>query len=195
MRRLVDVLFVEPKNKRMVVLHQGKFWQLPSMGISKSSWILKLLYKGSLNDIVLCKNQHIDCPFVSQILKPKSLPAQLHGISANRFLGWWETNGHQWVSDDSVAQPTNTQTTQRPQTVVNPAALKIIQKNQTNTAQTPNAAANTTKAPQSMQQTTQQAVQTATKEVTTSVSPNTNPSDVFDALLLELTHDVLQQSH
>lgn len=193
MRRPIDVLFVEPKRKRLVILHQDKFWQLPSMGVSKSSWILKLLYKGSLNDIVVSKNQHIDCPFVSQILKSKPLPAQLHGVSATRFLGWWETNGHLWLSNEVQTAPNKINKTQeRPKTVINPVAPKIIQSTQTqkesNKPSTPRHPP--TKNPEVPSQATKAVVPNPHAQPS-----NTQPNDVFDALLLELTHDVLHQSH
>lgn len=206
MRRPIDVLFVEPKTKRLVVLHQDKFWQLPSMNVSRSSWILKLLYKGSLNDIFVSKNQHISCPFTSQILSPKPLPEQLHGISANRFLGWWETNSHNWVSVNPTTQTTDPATDQakeRPKTVINPAALQAVQKSQKSVATTQDTTKSTAQQAQkkpSVQQTTATPTDKKpqeNKELSGIQSPtNTNESedDIFDTLLLELTHDVLHQS-
>lgn len=44
MRRYIDVVFVNPKGRYYVVLHQGKFWQVPRMNLTATSWVFKLAY-------------------------------------------------------------------------------------------------------------------------------------------------------
>lgn len=102
MRRFIDVVFVNPKGKYYVVLHKGKFWQLPRMNLAASSWVFKLLYNGSLNDIFIAKNQALACQNLIKILKTYELPAQLTGMSAARFLDWWQMNDYKILSQADV---------------------------------------------------------------------------------------------
>ncbi len=102
MRRFIDVVFVNPKGKYYVVLHKGKFWQLPRMNLTASSWVFKLLYNGSLNDIFIAKNQALACQNLIKILRTYELPAQLTGMSAARFLDWWQMNDYKILSQADV---------------------------------------------------------------------------------------------
>lgn len=102
MRRFIDVIFVDPKIKRYVVLHQGKFWQLPRLNLSVNAWLLKKPYAGELSDIFVAKEQGVACAELSQTLKTYDLPPQLHGQSAIGFLGWWQTNDYKWLSSQDV---------------------------------------------------------------------------------------------
>lgn len=102
MRRFIDVIFVDPKIKRYVVLHQGEFWQLPRLNLSVNSWALKQPYAGELSDIFVAKEQGVACAELSQTLKTYDLPPQLHGQSAIGFLGWWQTNDYKWLSTQNV---------------------------------------------------------------------------------------------
>lgn len=133
MRRFIDVVFIHPKNRYYVVLHQGKFWQLARMNLTVSSWVFKLLYKGSLGDIFVARNQAVVDEKLSKILKTYELPAELHGLNANRFLDWWEMNDYKWLSTKDVitldALPTVApKPVEPPKTVITPAALAILQK-------------------------------------------------------------------
>lgn len=102
MRRFIDVIFIDPKVKRFVVLHQGKFWQLPRLNLAMSSWLLKQPYKGNLSDIFVAKDQAVACPKLATTLATYELPEQLHGMDANRFLAWWEMNDYKWLSTQNV---------------------------------------------------------------------------------------------
>lgn len=102
MRRFIDVIFVDPKIKRYVVLHQGEFWQLPRLNLSVNAWLLKKPYAGELSDIFVAKEQGVACAELSQTLKTYDLPPQLHGLSAIGFLGWWQTNDYKWLSTKDV---------------------------------------------------------------------------------------------
>lgn len=102
MRRFIDVIFVDPKIKRYIVLHQGEFWQLPRLNLSVNSWALKQPYTGELSDIFVAKEQGVACAELAQTLKTYDLPPQLHGLSAIGFLGWWQTNDYKWLSTKDV---------------------------------------------------------------------------------------------
>lgn len=102
MRRFIDVIFVDPKIKRYVVLHQGEFWQLPRLNLSVNAWSLKQPYTGELSDIFVAKEQGVACAELAQTLKTYDLPPQLHGLSAIGFLGWWQTNDYKWLSTKDV---------------------------------------------------------------------------------------------
>lgn len=131
MRRFIDVVFVQPKNRYYVVLHEGKFWQLPRMNLTSSSWVFKLLYKGSLNEIFVAKDQAVACERLSRTLKTYELPKELHGLSANRFLDWWNMNDYKWLSTADVIALGNTQENEPKsvsKTVIAPQALEILQK-------------------------------------------------------------------
>lgn len=105
MRRFIDVIFVHPKKRQYVVLHQGRFWQLPRLNLSANAWLLKLLYTGGLGEIFVAKDQHINDPKLQQVLSTHALPDELHGISAQKFLGWWQVNDYKWQTP-TVPQPT-----------------------------------------------------------------------------------------
>lgn len=103
MRRFIDVVFVHPKDRYYVVLHQGQFWQLPRMNLTASSWTFKIAYTGSLDDIFLAKNQALACQHLIKILNTYELPEQLIGMSASRFLDWWNMNDYRILSQKDVA--------------------------------------------------------------------------------------------
>lgn len=140
MRRFIDVVFVQPKNRYYVVLHEGKFWQLPRMNLTSSSWVFKLLYKGSLNEIFVAKDQAVACERLSRTLKTYELPKELHGLSANRFLDWWDMNDYKWLSTKDVIALGDTQEDEPEpvsKTVIAPQALEILQKKLTNGTEPP----------------------------------------------------------
>lgn len=131
MRRFIDVVFVNPKSRYYVILHQGKFWQLARMSLTASSWVFKLLYKGNLADIYVARNQAITDEKLAKTLKTYNLPQELHGLNAQRFLDWWETNDYKWLAtqdaidldDLPVVAP---KPIAPPKTVIMPGALDIL---------------------------------------------------------------------
>lgn len=160
MRRFIDVVFVQPKSRYFVVLHEGKFWQLPRMNLTANSWVFRLLYKGSLKEIFVAKSQAVACERLSRTLKTYDLPKELHGLNAQRFLDWWEMNDYKWLSTKDVisldvaqtpevkaikaktptpATPTPTKGGEPPpaqKTVIAPQAFEILQKKQQATPST-----------------------------------------------------------
>lgn len=94
-RRFIDVIFVEPKNRQYVILHNGKFWQLPRMNLTVSAWELKEPYTGALSDIFVTQSQVINGE-LGKLLSTYELPEQLGGLSATHFLAWWSNNDHRW---------------------------------------------------------------------------------------------------
>lgn len=124
MQRFVDVIFVNPKGKYCVIWQQGKFWQLPSMRLTANAWVFKLVYKGSLDDIYVAKNQVITCERLAAILQTYQLPDNLSGVSATQFLAWWSAN-HRKVTQRAVAvTPAGT----RPITQIKPIAQQILKR-------------------------------------------------------------------
>lgn len=112
MRRFVDVIFVQPKKKYYVILHQGNFWRLPRLNLTISSWEVKTPYLGSLEDIYVSKNQVIDCEKLAAVLDTQPLPEELHGLSAHRFLDWWSMYDYEWLAKKSTkANPVKTANT------------------------------------------------------------------------------------
>lgn len=110
MRRFVDVIFVQPKKKYYVVLHQGNFWRLPRLNLTISSWEVKTPYLGSLEDIYVSKNQVIDCEKLAAVLDTQPLPEELHGLSAHRFLDWWSMYDYEWLAKKSLKASTQNTT-------------------------------------------------------------------------------------
>lgn len=102
MRRFIDVVFVQPKSRYFVVLHEGQFWQLPRMNLTANSWVFRLLYKGSLKEIFVAKSQAVADERLSRTLKTYDLPKELQGLSAQRFLDWWEMNDYKWLSTKNI---------------------------------------------------------------------------------------------
>lgn len=102
-RRFIDVIFVEPKHRQYVILHKGKFWQLPRMNLTLSAWELKEPYTGSLNDIFVIQSQAVGQQ-LSSVLRTYELPEQLSGLPATHFLAWWETNDYKWLSEQNVVK-------------------------------------------------------------------------------------------
>lgn len=101
MRRFIDIVFVEPKNRQYVVLHQGKFWQLPRMNLTANAWDSKVPYTGTLDRIFVAQSQAVG-KALSHILKTYELPEQLGGLPATHFLAWWENNDYRWLSENDV---------------------------------------------------------------------------------------------
>lgn len=110
LRRFVDVIFVQPKQRYYVVLHQGQFWQLPRLNLNQNSWLLKKPYDGSLADIYVAKDQAVACKQLSDILQTFELPKQLHGSDAMRFLDWWNQYDYQWLSTQDLVNLKQSQT-------------------------------------------------------------------------------------
>lgn len=109
MRRYIDVVFVNPKGRYYVVLHQGKFWQVPRMNLTATSWVFKLAYTESLNEIFVAKNQALSCEHLAKILQTYELPKQLAGVSATHFLDWWSLNDYKVLgADNSYANTSDT---------------------------------------------------------------------------------------
>lgn len=109
MRRYIDVVFVNPKGRYYVVLHQGKFWQVPRMNLTATSWVFKLAYTESLNEIFVAKNQALSCEHLAKILQTYELPKQLAGVSATHFLDWWSLNDYKVLGvDNSYANTSDT---------------------------------------------------------------------------------------
>lgn len=96
LRRPIDVIFVQPKHRYFVVLHNNIFWQLPRMNLSAASWQLKTKYTGNLSNIYVAKNQAITDAHLTQ-LRTLDLPSELHSMNALRFLTWWQANAYKWV--------------------------------------------------------------------------------------------------
>lgn len=155
MRRFIDVVFVQPKSRYFVVLHEGQFWQLPRMNLTSNSWVFRLLYKGSLKDIFVAKSQAVACERLSRTLKTYDLPKELHGLSAQRFLDWWEMNDYKWLSTKDVisldvaqAPKAVSEPKPAPKTVITPQALEILQKKRLNSLPTEQAPLNLKPTPQ-----------------------------------------------
>lgn len=207
-RRFVDVVFVEPKHKQYVILHQGEFWQLPRMHLTQSSWELRTPYTGSLNDIFVAQNQGISCQELEATLTTYELPEQLAGLSATHFLGWWSNNDYKWLSQNNVVHLTDDTNSTPPNK--SPKKHKKAQKSTTKAQATPKTPAeNPTTAnlpPQTPKHnpSTQRAAQTNTNPQTTPPktaknTPNSvdnigNDLDIFDNLLHELNEEMLNPS-
>lgn len=133
MRRFIDVVFVNPKGRYYVVLHQGKFWQVPRLSLTASSWIFKLAYKGSLNEIFVAKNQALACEHLDKVLHTYELPEQLSGMSASRFLDWWSMNDYKVLNQNDVVHlsPAAQDTPKNPNIINSQTATpKTSQQNQ-----------------------------------------------------------------
>lgn len=100
-RRFIDVIFVEPKRRSYVVLHNGKFWQLPRMNLTVSAWESKEPYTGSLSDIFVAQSQAIGKQ-LAKTLSTYDLPEQLAGLPATHFLAWWTSNDYKWLSEKEI---------------------------------------------------------------------------------------------
>lgn len=218
MRRFIDVVFIHPKNRYYVVLHQGKFWQLARMNLTVSSWVFKLLYKGSLGDIFVARNQAVVDEKLSKILKTYELPAELHGLNANRFLDWWEMNDYKWLSTKDVLtldakpkpQTLSLPQAQAPSPKQNPPtsdgiATPATPDNKTND-RADNAGTATDRTAPNLQSSVPVVPSPATQETTQANQPRPSPNltqtqpkkanepsgfDVFDSLLHELNEEIL----
>lgn len=119
MGRVIDVVFVHPKNRHLVIWHKGEWWQINKMSLSATTWGYKTAYKGTLDEIFVAKDQALTCQELTQTLKTHELPAELRGISATKFLSWWSINDYNWLKRDIItldsqagkAQATITQAT------------------------------------------------------------------------------------
>ncbi len=104
MRRFIDVIFVEPKNRCYVVLHQGQFWQLPRLNLTANAWLLKKPFEGNLSEIYVSKDQGLACEKLAHTLTTYELPLELHGLDGYRFLDWWSMNDYKWLSTQDVLE-------------------------------------------------------------------------------------------
>lgn len=218
MRRFVDVIFIEPKQKRYVVLHQGNFWQLPRLNLAISSWTLKEPYQGALSDIFVAKNQAVACTELAQTLQTHELPTQLHGQDASRFLDWWQMNDYKWLSTKDVLtldakpkpQTLSLPQAQAPSPKQNPPtsdgiATPATPDNKTND-RADNAGTATDRTAPNLQSSVPVVPSPATQETTQANQPRPSPNltqtqpkkanepsgfDVFDSLLHELNEEIL----
>lgn len=102
-----DVIFVHPKHRAYVIWHGGIFYQLTRMRLSKQAWDRRMVYDGLLDEIFVakqsCGQDEFDELVLGQIgLEVVKLPDKLHGISANKFLAWWEVNRYGFWHAKSV---------------------------------------------------------------------------------------------
>ncbi|MDO4251067.1 MAG: hypothetical protein Q4C68_06120 [Moraxella sp.] len=200
MRRFIDVIFVEPKHKHYVVLHHGKFWQVPRMALTPTSWLERHPYTGKLQDIFVAQDQAVAAVELANVLTTQELPEQLSGISATRFLEWWQAHDYLWANTSSLIE-LSLPTKERPKTASSPknskptsahhktAALKAKTQTQKKSAKTvPDAPIATKQMP-----TQTNAKTTKTPKVAKSSKKN-EPKDIFDTLLDELNAEVLKTS-
>lgn len=194
MRRFIDVVFVNPKGRYYVVLHQGEFWQLPKMSLTATSWEYRTPYEGSLNDIFVSKSQDIECPQLAQILSSHVLPEQLASISALQFLDWWQTNDYKITQQNpsTSSTPAKKRTSKKTkQTKIKAQTKQTSQKPNNNSSHKANDKAND-KANQANSQTVAKA-QTSSNKLTA----NTNDNDqaaLFDDLLHQLNKEVARHN-
>lgn len=208
--RFVDVVFAEPTGRYYVVLHQGQFWRLPRLSLTKSAWLLKTPYKGDLDKIFVRKSQAIPAE-LQAVLQTIDLPTQLNSINANQFLAWWQANSYAYgqnsqnsqnnpanqnSTNHQSTQPTTTPKDQKAPTPTNkpsgtnkPINQKQANHNQTNHNQIKQTAQSTT----STQKAT--AVSTAPKSNSASTSASNDNGDnddfaVFDDLLEQLNSEL-----
>ncbi|MDO4426664.1 MAG: hypothetical protein Q4B88_00900 [Moraxella sp.] len=213
MRRFVDVIFVQPKKKYYVILHQGNFWRLPRLNLTISSWEAKTPYLGSLEDVYVSKNQVIDCEKLAAILDTQPLPEELHGLSAHRFLDWWSMHDYEWLAKKStkansvktantpqnteksseVATPNLQRTT--PLASPNPPTHQAVTPAAAPAAMTPNPVIPSSAVANPASPSTKTDTQPTTKVPTK--NPETQGFDIFDSLLQELNEEVqhLHQKH
>ncbi len=123
MRRFIDVIFVEPKHKHYVVLHHGKFWQVPRMALTPTSWLERHPYTGKLQDIFVAQDQAVAAVELANVLTTQELPEQLSGISATRFLEWWQAHDYLWANTSSLIE-LSLPTKERPKTASSPKNSK-----------------------------------------------------------------------
>lgn len=188
--RFVDVIFAKPSGRYYVVLHQGQFWQLPRLSLTKSAWSLKTPYKGELGKIFVVKSQAVPIE-LQAVLQPIDLPAQLGGVNASQFLAWWQT--HSYAYSQNSQNNTNNQSTlhqttpPKDQPVPTPTNTQDHINNQTSKA-TQNQTANTQKT------TATNTVNTAPNADNNNKNSNKNNSNddlaVFDDLLEQLNSEL-----
>lgn len=122
----IDVIFVHPKHRNYVIWHDDCFYQLARMELTQASWDRRAVYTGLLDEIFVAKES---CEGVGSAgvsgLAIATLPAELHGVTASKFLAWWVVNRYQFwknhtahlvVQETSHQTPTAEQTTKVPLT-------------------------------------------------------------------------------
>ncbi|MDO5652233.1 MAG: hypothetical protein Q4G13_08910, partial [Moraxella sp.] len=97
-QRVIDVVFVHPKNRQLVIWHKGEWWQVTKMQLTDNAWQYKTPYTGSLEEIYVAKEQAVSCQHLAKTLQTHELPSELRSISAAKFLSWWSVNDFDWLN-------------------------------------------------------------------------------------------------
>ena len=187
--RFIDVLFSDPKERRLIIWHLGKWWQLPTMTLSHTTWEYRTPFMGSLDHVYLLSDQ---TPSSDQgFLATHDLPKSLSGVTASKFLTWWRNNNYAWLSEHSPANPAighNTKSSTEGSTkILNQDTLSQqagqTELNEANHKRTEPKPADPNKIDTQIKASTQPTKPSALK--------SEDPKDIFDHLIDELNHDLL----
>lgn len=145
--KTIDVIFVHPKHRNYVIWHDDCFYQLARMELTQASWDRRVVYTGLLDEIFVAKEscEGAGSTGVSE-LAIATLPVELHGVTASKFLAWWVVNRYQFWKNYTTypteiqamphQAPTTTQTTKTP-TASEPVSPVATQKHEINPSMPP----------------------------------------------------------
>lgn len=218
--RTIDVIFVHPKHRSYVIWHDGVFYQLTRMTLSKGAWDRRVMYDGLLDEIFVakesCEQGETDERALQELgLNVAKLPDELHSITASKFLAWWTVNRYGFwhakdakdvsdkgVSDKGVQNPPEPMAEQKPQQKIQQEVGAEPQVSAGNTQQSTmdkKIGKNSNMMDNAVQ--TNQANQTLTEQTQTQAPPKPTQKphkpleqlsgdDIFDALLDDLADEV-----
>lgn len=172
MKKSIDVLFICPKNRCLVVWHQAKWWQVARMDLTETSWQRRKAYTGSLEDIFVAKRQVNDVKGLNLVV----LPEELWGVTAAKFLGWWQLNRYQFWHAPQDEIPTDIP--------ANPIADEMLVQNKTTADDGLN--------PALVKQPSDDKAVPQTPAATPLFGETSSGDDIFEALMADLTQDIRQ---